>query len=88
MTAVIWGTLVVAEQTFRRLDAPELVAEVAERVTYVNGVRARPRRPNTLLDKTSDLLVSGPHRSRGGPREFDSGCEARAAQRRFGPRIG
>jgi hypothetical protein len=43
VTAVIWGTLVVAEQTFRRLDAPELVAEVAERVTYVNGVRARPR---------------------------------------------
>ena len=29
-TAVIWKTLLVAEQTFRRLDAPELLAEVAE----------------------------------------------------------
>ena len=31
-TAVIWKTLLVAEQTFRRLDAPELLAEVAEGV--------------------------------------------------------
>jgi hypothetical protein len=30
---VIWKTLLVAEQTFRRLDAPELLAEVAEGVT-------------------------------------------------------
>jgi transposase-like protein len=41
-TAVIWKTLLVAEQTFRRLDAPELLAEVAEGVTYVNGVRVKP----------------------------------------------
>jgi transposase-like protein len=41
-TAVIWKTLLVAERTFRRLDAPELLAEVAEGVTYVNGVRVRP----------------------------------------------
>ncbi len=38
-TAVIWKTLLIAEQTFRRLDAPELLAEVAEGVTYINGVR-------------------------------------------------
>jgi putative transposase len=39
-TAVIWKTLLVAEKTFRRLDAPELLAEVANGVAYVNGVRA------------------------------------------------
>ena len=41
-TAVIWKTLLIAEQTFRRLDAPELLAEVAEGVVYVNGERVRP----------------------------------------------
>jgi len=40
-TAIIWKTLLVAEQSFRRLDAPELLAEVAEGVGYVNGVRAK-----------------------------------------------
>jgi putative transposase len=44
-TAVIWKTLLVAEQTFRRLDAPELLAEVAEGVTYVNGVRVKSSQP-------------------------------------------
>jgi transposase-like protein len=39
-TAVIWKTLLLAEKTFRRLDAPELLADVANGVTYVNGVRA------------------------------------------------
>jgi len=46
-TAVIWRTLLVAEQTFRRFDAPELLADIAEDVTYINGVRVsrvRPRR--------------------------------------------
>ena len=42
-TAVIWKTLLIAEQTFRRLDAPELLAEVAEGVAYVNGTRVKPR---------------------------------------------
>jgi transposase-like protein len=37
--AVIWKTLLIAEHTFRRLDAPELLAEVAEGVRYVNGER-------------------------------------------------
>jgi putative transposase len=40
VTAVIWKTLLIAEQTFRRLDAPELLADVANGVRYVNGVRA------------------------------------------------
>src|SRR5499426_2130739 len=40
-TAIIWKTLLVAEQSFRRLNAPELLAEVAERATYVNDVRAK-----------------------------------------------
>jgi putative transposase len=40
-TAVIWKTLLVAEQSFRRLDAPELLPEVAEGVAYVNGERAK-----------------------------------------------
>jgi transposase-like protein len=38
-TAVIWKTLLIAERTFRRLDAPELLAEVANGVVYGNGVR-------------------------------------------------
>ena len=43
-TAVIWKTLLVAEHTFRRLDAPELLPDVAHGVEYVNGVRAANRR--------------------------------------------
>jgi len=43
-TAVIWKTLLIAEKTFRRLDAPELLAQVASGVEYVNGVRAVNRR--------------------------------------------
>ncbi len=60
-TAVIWKALLIAEKTFRRLDAPELLADVASGVVYVNGVRAMNRRDDkaaayliyTLLDKTS-----------------------------------
>ena len=51
-TAVIWKTLLIAEQTFRRLDAPELLAEVAEGVTYVNGVRVKPS-PVTADEKAA-----------------------------------
>jgi len=39
-TAVIWKILLIAEKTFRRLDAPELLADVATGVIYVDGVRA------------------------------------------------
>jgi putative transposase len=42
-TAVIWKTLMVAEKSFRRLNAPELLADVANRAIYVNGVRAKDR---------------------------------------------
>ncbi len=40
-TAVIWKTLLVAEQSFRRLDAPERLPEVAEGVIYVDGMREK-----------------------------------------------
>ena len=38
-TAVIWKTLLVAEKSFRKLNAPELLAEVAAGAAYLNGVR-------------------------------------------------
>lgn len=38
-TALIWRLLMVAEQTFRRLDHPELLPEVALGVRFHNGVR-------------------------------------------------
>ncbi len=47
-TAVIWKTLLIAEKTFRRLDAPELLADVARGELYVNGVRAVNRREGTV----------------------------------------
>jgi putative transposase len=47
-TAVIWKTLLLAERTFRRLDAPELLADVARGEVYVNGVRAVNRREKTV----------------------------------------
>jgi transposase-like protein len=37
-TAVIWKTLLVAEKNFRSLDAPELLRDVLNGMTYVNGV--------------------------------------------------
>jgi hypothetical protein len=38
-TAVIWKTLLIAEKTFRRLDAPELLADVASGLVYINRER-------------------------------------------------
>lgn len=38
-TAVIWKMLLVAQQRFQRLHAPELLQEVAHGATFVNGVR-------------------------------------------------
>lgn len=38
-TALIWRILLVAEKSFRRLDHAALLAEVAEGVQYVDGVR-------------------------------------------------
>ena len=40
-TAVIWKPRLVAEQSFRRLDSPELLPEVAERVVYLDGIREK-----------------------------------------------
>jgi len=42
-TAVIWKTLLVAENSFRKLSAPELLAEVADGATYVNGMRTKSK---------------------------------------------
>jgi len=47
-TAVIWKTLLIAEKTFRRLDAPELLADVARGEVYIDGVRAVNRREMTV----------------------------------------
>jgi hypothetical protein len=60
-TAMIWKLLRVAEQTFRRLNAPELLSAVYASATYVNGykqIAASPRRSlpepiYTLIGKTS-----------------------------------
>ncbi len=38
-TVLIWKVLRIAESRFRRLDAPELLAEVAEGVGFVDGER-------------------------------------------------
>jgi len=42
-TAVIWKMLLVAQQRFRRLHAPELLSEVYHGATFVNGVRVMER---------------------------------------------
>ena len=44
-TAVIWKVLLIAEKSFRRLNAPELLAEVAEGACYVDGIRVKGRKP-------------------------------------------
>jgi transposase-like protein len=38
-TALIWRVLMVAERSFRRLDHPELLPELAEGAVYEDGVR-------------------------------------------------
>ena len=43
-TAVVWKLLLIAERRFRRLNAPELLAEVWQEVQFVDGVRV-PDRP-------------------------------------------
>ena len=40
-TALIWRVLLVAEQSFRRLDHPELLPEVAEGALYEDGERVK-----------------------------------------------
>ena len=43
-TAVIWKTLLVAEQSFERLNAPELLADVADGTEYINGKKVKKSR--------------------------------------------
>ena len=38
-TALVWRLLMVAERTFRRLDHPHLLPEIALGTRYVNGIR-------------------------------------------------
>ena len=40
-TAMIWKMLLLAEKSFRRLNAPELLREVYLGATYVDGVRSK-----------------------------------------------
>lgn len=42
-TAVLWKTLLLAEEHFRKLNAPELLPEVAAGVTYHDGTRMKTR---------------------------------------------
>jgi len=42
--ALIWKLLCVAEKTFRRLNAPELLKDVVAGTKYVNGVAVHPKR--------------------------------------------
>jgi hypothetical protein len=43
-TAVIWTILMVAQRRVRRLDAPELLADVYYGVTYADGLRTSERK--------------------------------------------
>jgi putative transposase len=40
-TAMIWNMLQVAERTFRRLNAPELLPAVYAGAQYVDGIKQR-----------------------------------------------
>jgi transposase-like protein len=44
-TALIWKLLQVVEQTFRRLNAPELLPAVYAGAQCITGVQKEPRRP-------------------------------------------
>lgn len=48
MIRVLHTTLLIAERTFRGLDAPERLAEVANGVSYTNGVRQREKKVAAL----------------------------------------
>ena len=47
-TALIWRVLLVAERSFRRLDRPELLTDVAQGATYEDGVRIVRVEPATV----------------------------------------
>ncbi len=44
-TAMIWKILMVAQKTFKKIAASELLAEVAEGTVYVNGVKVKNAEP-------------------------------------------
>ena len=46
-TAIIWKLLLVAEKSFRRLNAPELLREVYLGVPFVDGVRRTKQETKT-----------------------------------------
>ena len=47
-TAMIWQILQVAEQTFRRLNAPELLPAVYAGVKYVDGIKQIASHPQEV----------------------------------------
>lgn len=42
--AIIWKLLMLAERTFRKLDAPQLLPSVAAGEVYVNGIKSKKNR--------------------------------------------
>jgi transposase-like protein len=52
-TALIWRVLLVAERTFRRLDHPELLPEVAEGALYEDGERVPKTTQSTAQEKAA-----------------------------------
>jgi hypothetical protein len=75
-TAVIWKTLLVAEQSVRRLDPPELLAELAEGAVYVNGERAKRGNEKVAALRTRTTMAR-PRMPR--PRQPTSGASLRVA---------
>jgi len=53
-SAMIWKLLLAAEQTFRKVNAPELMAKVAAGATYVNGIR---RWPQATQDQAAQVCL-------------------------------
>jgi transposase-like protein len=52
-TALIWRLLMVAERSFRRLDHPELLPEVAVGATYEDGVRVLREEINSATEEAA-----------------------------------
>jgi len=48
-TAVVWKMLLVAEKKFRRLDAPEMLAEVWHGTRFADGIAIKPE-PNRVQE--------------------------------------
>ena len=44
-TAMIWKVLMVAQKTFKKIAAPELLAELADGAVYINGVKVKNAEP-------------------------------------------